>query len=207
MGGNPAGEFYKVGNRELLGALGEEGMLLAAEVAKDRFERVANHLAALVERRLDNLDKELLVAVEALDTITLEAYNGTLDLGGWVEDLLTDGKEVLYIVPRLKQYAKYAILLRAGGLGESYRHLLLYHTHTLGDKIAVLQYLEEDLRRDIVGEVTDDLNALRKQLLEVHLQKVAFHKAGRELGVVAVEILNRFAINLGTIGDNILPLE
>ena len=68
---DPISELDKVCHRQLLGTLREEGVLLTAEVAKDSFERVAQHLAALTERSLHNLDKELLVAIELLDRVAL----------------------------------------------------------------------------------------------------------------------------------------
>ena len=54
---DPLRELHKVGDRELLGTHGEEAVLLATEVAKGSLERVAQHLTALTERGLDNLDK------------------------------------------------------------------------------------------------------------------------------------------------------
>ena len=54
---DPLRELHEVGDGELLSTHREEAVLLATEVAEGGLERVAQHLAALTERRLDNLNE------------------------------------------------------------------------------------------------------------------------------------------------------
>ena len=101
MFSNPVGKFYKLGNGELFCSGGEERMLCATEVSKDRLKRVAQHFTALAERSLDNLHEQRLVAIQLGGVITAKANDSTLNLWRWVKDLLRYRKEILNIVPCL----------------------------------------------------------------------------------------------------------
>lgn len=207
MLGNPICQFNKIGNRQLLSSLGEETMLGTSEVTKDRTKRVANHLTALAKRGLNDLNEERLIAAQMLGCVACKADDSRLDLRGRIEDLLTNGEEILNVVPRLQQNAQDAILARTGRLGDTDGHLALDHTHTLGDDIAVLDNLEENLRRNIIREIADNAYLVAKSLAQVHLQEVALDKAGRKIGIVFVKINNTLGVDFGTVGYDIIALK
>ena len=195
---DPAGQLDEVGDRKLLGAPREEGVLGPAEIAERRAQRVADHLAALPERGLHDADEEPLVAVEPHGGVASQPHDGALDLGRRVEDRLVDREEVLDVVPRLQQHREDAVLLRSGPLGQPHGDLLLDHAHALGHEVTVFEHLEEDLRRDVVGEVADDLQPLRKERPQVELQEVPLDEPGRELRVVRMEVGDALRVDLGT---------
>ena len=60
--GYPVRQLRKIGYRQLFGAHGEETVLLAAEIAENRLQRVAYHLAPLSERRFHHAHEKSLVA-------------------------------------------------------------------------------------------------------------------------------------------------
>ena len=70
--------------------------------------------------------------------------------------MLMHREEILYIVESGKKNAENPIGLAPRLSRHTLCHLLLKHPHHLGYLIAVVIYLEEYLRRDIVGEVADD---------------------------------------------------
>ena len=134
----------------------------------------AQHLTALVEDGLHDAAEELLVAAEGVDVVARHADDGRLYLGGRVEDGGLDGEEVLDIVPRLDEHGEDAVDLRTGLGGHAQRHLVLNHSRTAGDEVAVVEHLEEDLRRDVVGVVAREHElAAAEELAEVHAEEVA----------------------------------
>ena len=134
----------------------------------------AQHLTALVEDGLHDAAEELLVAAEGVDVVARHADDGRLYLGWRVEDGGLDGEEVLDIVPRLDEHGEDAVGLRTGLGGHAQRHLVLNHSCTAGDEVAVVEHLEEDLRRDVVGVVAREHElAAAEELAEVHAEEVA----------------------------------
>ena len=67
-------------------------------------QRDAQHLTTLVENRLHYPLEELFIAVKMVYLVTCHADNGTLHLGGRIEDRRLHSKEILYVVPGLNQY-------------------------------------------------------------------------------------------------------
>jgi len=153
----------KYGHRQLFGALREKGMLRPAEIAEGGAQRIAQHLAPLTERSLDHAHEQPLVARQPHDAVAAQADDGAFDLGRRVEDLLPYREEVLDVVPRLQQHREDAVLLRSGRAGDPLGHLALDHAHALGDKVAMLQHLEKNLRRDVVREISDHTHSVGKQ--------------------------------------------
>ena len=134
----------------------------------------AQHLTALVEDGLHDAAEELLVAAEGVDVVARHADDGRLHLGWRVEDGGLDGEEVLDIVPRLDEHGEDAVGLRTGLGSHAQRHLVLDHARAAGDEVAVVEHLEEDLRRDVVGVVAREHKlAAAEELAEVHAEEVA----------------------------------
>ena len=202
----PAGQLDEVGDGELLGPFREEGMLRAAEVAEDGTQRVADHLAALVERCFHDADKQSFVVIEVCGGIAAQADDGAFDLRGWIENCLVDREKVFDIVPCLQQHREDAVFLRAGAFGDADGHFLLDHAHAFGNEIAVFENLEEYLRGDVVREVADDLQPLGEAFAQVELQEIAFDESRCEGGVVSVEIGDALRIDLGAPGRDVVAL-
>ena len=49
------------------------------------------------------------------------------------------------MIPRLYQHAQDAVCLASGCSGYTFCHFFLYHTRTAGDKVLVVEHLEEYL--------------------------------------------------------------
>ena len=204
---HPARQLDELGHRQRLGTPRKEGVLLAAKVAEDGPERVAQHLAPLAERRLDHPHEEPLVAVEPLDAVAAQADDGALDLRRGIEDRLVDREEVFDVVPRLQQHAQDAVLLRAGRLGQTHGHLALNHPDAFGHQVAVLQDFEENLGRNVVREVANHLHPARKEVAELHPQEIALHKARRKLGIVVVQVGDALGVDFGAVGNDVAALQ
>jgi len=186
------GEGHKLRDGELFGTQGEEpySQLLSSREGSGSLKGLleggdgvgaeqlaqgdAQHLTALVEDGLHDAAEELLVAAEGVDVVARHADDGRLHLGWRVEDGGLDGEEILDIVPRLDEHGEDAVGLRTGLGGHAQRHLMLDHSRTAGDEVAVVEHLEEDLRRDVVGVVAREHElAAAEELAEVHAEEVA----------------------------------
>ena len=75
-------------------------MLDTTKVTKHRTQGVTQHLSALTKRRLHNLYEQCLVTSQLLRRVSLQADNSTLDLWGWVKDLLAHGEEILSLAQK-----------------------------------------------------------------------------------------------------------
>ena len=105
--------------------------------------------------------------------VALHADDGTLHLGRRVEDGRLNGEEIFHVVPRLDEHAQDAILLVAGLRRHAQGHLVLNHARAAGDEVAVVEHLEENLRRDVVGVVAREHKRLAtKHLVQIHAQEV-----------------------------------
>ena len=82
--------------------------------------------------------------------------------------MLVDGEQILHIVPCLQQHTQDTICLAAGHGDDTLRHLLLYHTGATGYRLLVVEHLEENLRRDVIGIITDNAEAVVVKLREIH---------------------------------------
>lgn len=89
----PVGQLDELADGKLLGARGEERMLGTAEITERGAEGVANHLAPLPERRLDDADEQPLVAIELRDAVAPQPDDSAFDLGRRVENRLADREE------------------------------------------------------------------------------------------------------------------
>ena len=200
---HPLRERHEIGHRQLFGALREKGMLRPAEIAEGGAQRIAQHLAPLTERSLDHAHEQPLVARQPHDAVAAQADDGAFDLGRRVEDLLPYREEVLDVVPRLQQHREDAVLLRSGRAGDPLGHLALDHAHALGDKVAMLQHLEKNLRRDVVREISDHTHSVGKQRAQLHAQEIARHEPRRKFGIVGTEVVDALGVDLGAPHDDV----
>ena len=74
--------------------------------------------------------------------------------------------------------------------------------YAVGNTVAVVEDLEEDLRRDIIGEVANDGEGLGEEGGEVEREEIPFDDMQR--GVVVVEIGNRLAVDFDGVEINAL---
>ena len=128
----------------------------------------------MTEGDLHHAAEEPFVASQFGDVVARKPYHGTLHLWRRVEHRWLYGEEVLHVVPCLHQHRQYAILLvtRLGGHAKS--HLVLYHARAAGDEVAIVEHLEEYLRRDVVGVVACKHELPPSEhLVEVHAEEVA----------------------------------
>ena len=129
----------------------------------------------MVEDGLDDTTEELFIATEPLDLVACHADDGALHLWRRIEHVGLDGEEVCHVVPCLYEHGEHAILLCPGLRGHAQGHLALYHARAAGDEVAVVEHLEENLRRDVVGVIAREHEGLpAEDLREVHAQEVAF---------------------------------
>ena len=136
-------------------------------------QRHTQHLTTLVEYRLHHPLEQLFVTTQMLHIITRHPYDGAHHLGRWIKHGGLNGKQILYVIPRLNQYRQNAILFVAGLRSHTYCHLMLYHTRTTGNEVTVVKHLEEYLRRDIIRVVARQHKLLTaKHLTQIHMQKV-----------------------------------
>ena len=91
--------------------------------------------------------------------------------------------------------------------GDTYRHLALHHADHFGNQVTVFEHLEKYLRRDIIREIADNVNTLRKLLRQVHPQKIALHQPGGKPGKILVQVNDAFGIDLGAVKRYIFSLK
>jgi hypothetical protein len=108
--------------------------------------------------------------------------------------MLVDGEEILDIVEGREEDTEDAIGLAARLGGHALGHLLLEHAHHLGYLVAVVVDLEENLRGDIIREITYHGKRLGEEFLEVELEKVTLDDMQRR--IMVVEVGNRLGVNL-----------
>ena len=118
-------------------------------------------------------------------------------LGGRVEHMFVYRKEVLHTVPCLHQHTQDAIRLAARRSCHALGHLLLYHARATGYQFLVLQHLEEDLARYVVGIVARQHEGLSvKQAVEVHFQEVILNDIFLQRGKIFSQVGHRFKVQL-----------
>ena len=207
MRGDPIRKFDEIGHRELLGALCEERVLRAAEVAEHGFQRIADHLAALAEGGFHHLYEQRLVAPQTLRGVAAQADDGAFDLRRRIEDRFVDREKVFDVVPRLQEHRKDAVLFRPGRLGQPHGDLFLDHADALGHEVAVFQHFEENLRRDVIREIADDPQPLGKAFAEVHPQEIALDQPRCELRIMGVEVGDALRVDLGAPRHDIVAAQ
>ena len=150
----------------------------------------------MAENRLHHTFEEHFVATEIIYVVACHAYHGTLDLWWWVEDALVDGEEILHVVPRLYHHAEDAVSLVARCGGDALSHLTLDHTRAAGDEILVVEHLEEDLGRDVVGIVAGKHKLFATEdLVQIHAQEVFPDDLVAQLGIAFVEVSHAFGVD------------
>ena len=60
---------------------------------------------------------------------------------------------------------------------------------------------------DIIREIADNVNTLRKLLRQVHPQKIALHQPGGKPGKILVQVNDAFGIDLGAVKRYIFSLK
>ena len=196
------GQIHKIGDRQLLGPLrhhfiSEEIGGRHVVLAKQWFERHAQHLTALIEHRLDDPLEQSLITAKIRDLITRHTNDGTLDLRGRIEHILINREKILRIVPRLYHHTEDAILLRAWLRSDAQGDLPLDHSRAARDEIFVVKHLEEDLRGDIVGIVAREHKRLTiKYFREIHAQKILSEDIVAQLRKLLVEVSHALGVDL-----------
>ena len=74
---DPLRKSDEIRNGELFGTLRKKGVHVTAEIAEGGPQSIAQHLAALPERCLDDLDKEEFVTIEMRNVVTCQPDHGT----------------------------------------------------------------------------------------------------------------------------------
>lgn len=94
-----------------------------------------------------------------------------------------------------------------GPAGDALGHLALDHADAFADEVAVLQDLEEDLRRNVIGEIADHAQPVGKQLPQLHPEEIALHEPRREFGIVGAKVDDALGVDLGAPHDDIGALQ
>src|SRR5690606_31875470 len=92
-------------------------------------------------------------------------------------------KEVFYIIICLEKNTKDSIILIPFWRGNSLRNFLLKHAYHLHHPISFRKYPEEDLGRNIVGEVSGNDIFTLNYLSKIHLQEITFQNSMVILGI------------------------
>lgn len=183
MGLEEGGEGDELGNGELFGAEGEEGVgeeigVVAgrSELAKQGTQVVAECLPALVKGRTYDPAEQILVASQFPDIISHESDDSRAHFGWRIEDVGLHGEEVFWSVPGLDEHAQYPISLLSGRSTDSFRNLFLYHARTARNQILIVQHLEENLATYIIRVVPGEYKRLSLEgIFQVHLQKIVLN--------------------------------
>ena len=137
-------------------------------------QRDAQHLTTLPKDGLDDTTEQCLVATQISNLIARHADDGTLHLGWGIKDGGLHSEQVLDMIPRLDQDRQDSILLVAWLRGHAQGDLVLDHSRTTRDEVFVVEHLEEDLRRNVVGIVARQYKLLTvEHLPQVHPQEVS----------------------------------
>ena len=200
LGSHQIGQFHKLRDAELFGAERQVGLfqqgvdsLLRQKLA----ERDTQHLAPLVEHGFHNALEQVLVATEVLHIVALHADDGALHLWRRIEDRRLDGEEIFHVVPCLNEHRQDAIGLRPWQGGHAQGHLALDHPRATWDEVAIIEHLEENLRRDVVGIVTRQNKLLAlEQLAEVHAQEVLTDDIVVQAREMLIQVGHALRINL-----------
>ena len=137
-------------------------------------QRDAQHLTTLTKDGLDDTTEQGLVATQISNLVARHADNGTLHLGWGIKDGGLHSEQVLDVIPRLDQDGQDTILLVAWLRGHAQGDLVLDHSRTTGDEIFVVEHLEKDLRRDVVGIVACQYEWLTiEHLVEIHAEEIS----------------------------------
>ena len=207
------GEHDELADGELLGAPREHGLRekrAALSVATDeqRAQRHTQHLATLVEHSLHHTAEQQLVAIETTRLIARKTHHRALHLGRRVEHTGLDGEQIVDTVPRLHKHRQNAVGLTAGRRGQTLRHLALDHARAAGDEVAVVEQLEENLRRDVVRVVAREHKRLSAEhRAEVHAQEVVGDDMLAQTGETLVEVGHRLGVDLDDLQRAPLTVE
>lgn len=121
-----------------------------------RLQGVAESLPTLAEGSLHNRTEELFITAEGHAGIACQTDHSRLDLRWRIKGSGSHSKQIFNVIPCLKEDGKDAVGLGARFLGDALRNLLLNHADHLRDTVAMLKNLEENLRGNIIREVSDD---------------------------------------------------
>ena len=151
----------------------------------------------MVESRLHDLFKQLLVASQVGGFVAGHPYHGAFHLGGRVEHVLVHRKEVFHLVPGLNQYAQDAVRLASGAGGDAFGHFFLYHSCAARNQVFVIQHLEKNLARYVIRVVACQYKRLSvENVFQFQLEEVVFDDVSFEGGEVFFQISHRFEVQL-----------
>ena len=198
---------YGVGDECLMAGMGRYGAVPAFPFrfgADKRFQGVPESLSALIESRFYNSLEESLVATEVGAGIAAEADYGRLYFRRGSKGSGPDSKQVFDIIPSLQQHRKNAVSLGARFFGYTFGDLFLDHADYFRYPLFMVQNLEENLGGDIVREVADYGERLRKYLFEPKFKEIRLHQSSLHASEMGEEIVNGFSVYLDKMEVNIL---
>src|SRR5690606_2007325 len=171
-------EADKLRGGELFGAtLSQSTGQFNAPFAGPRPTAIAECLPPLIEGRAHDVAKKRRGAPARFRLLAREseANHGAHDIRPRKEYLGRDGEQELGIGENLRLYAQDAVSLRTRLGNQTLGHLLLHHQNGLFDHVTGIEQGNQDLARDVVGEVADHVERRRRLVRErapVHLQDV-----------------------------------
>jgi len=87
----------------------------------------------------------------------LDADDGGVDLGLWVEAASGDVEDFEDVAKHAEADGEDGVIFAAIGFGgEAFGDFFLEHEQGMGPKMPLFEEMEEDRRRDVVGEVAED---------------------------------------------------
>ena len=130
-----------------------------------------------------------------------------MHLGRRAERTGTYRQYIFYVVPGLEQHGQYPVGLAAGLLGYTLRDFLLYHAHDFGHPVPVFEYLEEDLRRDVVWEVPYYAVLPAEDVVDVQLEVVGLVEPALHSGKMGQQVVYRLSVKFHQLQVYVVPFE
>ena len=151
---------------------------------------IAEGLAFLGEGGTQEGDEAGAIDVELAEArVELEADDGGVDVRLWGEGLRRQGEEHLGRGVHLGGGGEDTEVADAGRRGDALGDLVLEHEHGAAEMAAFAHFeeLEQDLRRDVVGQVADDVGTglVGEQAAEISGEHVAFDDGDGGLVLIA----------------------
>ena len=147
-----------------------------SSLAQQQLERVAQGLAALVEGFAhDALQQLVILGRVRQHFVRHQAHDGRIDFRRRVERARADVEQVLDAAVVLNHDRQTTPVTTARACGQTLDHFLLQHEVHVADQAGVVQQVKDQRRGDVVRQVADHPQAVRRgiQAVEVELQRVA----------------------------------
>ena len=151
--------------------------------------------------------EQFFIAPEILPSVPAEPDHGGLDLGRRGKGAGSDRKEIFDIVPCLKQDGKDSIGFRPGLFRDPFGDFFLDHADHLRDPVLVVEDLEENLGRDVIGEIADDGEGPGHDPVQGKFQEISLVESSLHAREMGQQVIDRFPVDLDELQVEVLAGE